>query len=154
MCYCGLRRGCCYAELAAILAADVVGYSKLAGSDEERVLARLRALRSDLIDPTTAVHHGRVVKRTGDGSIIEFRSVVDAVRCAIEVQNGMVERNSGLPPERRIEFRVGIHLGDVVEESDGDLMGTASTLPRAWKAFAHRTASVSPRMLIGKCVIA
>src|SRR6516162_6679547 len=110
-------------KLAAILAADVAGYSKLAGSDEERVLARLRALRSDLIDPTTAVHHGRVVKRTGDGSIIEFRSVVDAVRCAIEVQNGMVERNSGLPPERRIEFRVGIHLGDVVEESDGDLMG-------------------------------
>jgi class 3 adenylate cyclase len=110
-------------KLAAILAADVVGYSKLAGSDEERTLARLRALRSDLIDPTIAVHHGRVVKRTGDGSIIEFRSVVDAVRCAIEVQNGMVERNAGLPPERRIEFRVGIHLGDVVEESDGDLMG-------------------------------
>jgi TolB-like protein/class 3 adenylate cyclase len=110
-------------KLAAILAADVVGYSKLAGSDEERTLARLRALRSDLIDPTIAVHNGRVVKRTGDGSIIEFRSVVDAVRCAIEVQNGMVERNAGLPPERRIEFRVGIHLGDVVEESDGDLMG-------------------------------
>ena len=69
------------------------------------------------------MHNGRVVKRTGDGSIIEFRSVVDAVRCAIEVQNGMVERNAGLPPERRIEFRVGIHVGDVVEESDGDLMG-------------------------------
>ena len=84
---------------------------------------RLRALRSDLIDPSIAVHHGRMVKRTGDGSIIEFRSVVDAVRCAIEVQNGMVERNAGLPPERRIEFRMGIHLGDVVEESDGDLMG-------------------------------
>ena len=101
----------------------MVGYSRLAGSDEDRILARLRALRSDLIEPTIAVHHGRVVKRTGDGSIIEFRSVVDAVRCAIEVQNGMVERNTGLPPERRIEFRVGIHLGDVVEESDGDLMG-------------------------------
>jgi adenylate cyclase len=110
-------------KLAAILAADIAGYSRLAGSDEERTLARLRALRSDLIDPTIAVHHGRVVKRTGDGSIIEFRSVVDAVRCAIEVQNGMVERNAGLPPERRIEFRVGIHLGDVVEEGDGDLMG-------------------------------
>jgi TolB-like protein/class 3 adenylate cyclase len=110
-------------KLVAILAADVVGYSRLAGSDEDRTLARLRALRSDLIDPTIAVHHGRVVKRTGDGSIVEFRSVVDAVRCAIEVQNGMVERNAGLPPERRIEFRVGIHLGDVVEESDGDLMG-------------------------------
>jgi TolB-like protein len=85
--------------------------------------SRLRALRSDLIDPTIAVHHGRVVKRTGDGALVEFRSVVDAVRCAIEVQSGMVERNAGLPPERRIEFRIGIHLGDVVEESDGDLMG-------------------------------
>ena len=110
-------------KLAAILASDVVGYSRLAGSDEDRILARLRALRSDLIDPIIAVHHGRVVKRTGDGAIVEFRSVVDAVRCAIEVQDGMVERNAGLPPERRIEFRIGIHLGDVVEESDGDLMG-------------------------------
>ena len=110
-------------KLAAILAADVAGYSKLAGSDEDRTLARLRGLRSDLIDPAIAAHHGRVVKRTGDGVLIEFRSVVDAVRCAIEMQNGMVERNAGLPPERRIEFRVGIHLGDVVEESDGDLMG-------------------------------
>jgi adenylate cyclase len=88
-------------KLAAIVAADVAAYSKLAGADEERTLARLRAL---LVDPTIAVHHGRVVKRTGDGSIIEFRSVVDAVRCAIEVQDGMVERNAGLPPERRIEL--------------------------------------------------
>jgi adenylate cyclase len=110
-------------KLAAILVADVVGYSRLAGTDEDRTLSRLRGLRSDLIDPAIAAHRGRVVKRTGDGSIIEFRSVVDAVRCAIEVQNGMVERNAGLLPERRIEFRVGIHLGDVVEESDGDLMG-------------------------------
>jgi TolB-like protein len=110
-------------KLAAILAADVAGYSKLTAADEERTLARLRALRSDLIDPTIALHHGRVVKRTGDGVLVEFRSVVDAVRCAVEVQNGMLERNAGLPPERRIEFRVGIHLGDVVEESDGDLMG-------------------------------
>ena len=110
-------------KLAAILVSDVVGYSRLAGTDADRILARLRALRSDLIDPTIAVHNGRVVKRTGDGSLVEFRSVVDAVRCAIEVQNGMVERNAGLPPERRIEFRVGIHLGDVVEENDGDLMG-------------------------------
>jgi adenylate cyclase len=110
-------------KLAAILAADVVGYSRLAGADEDRTLSRLRGLRSDLVDPAIAAHHGRVVKRTGDGILIEFRSVVDAVRCAIEVQNGMVERNAGVPPERRIEFRVGIHLGDVVEESDGDLMG-------------------------------
>ena len=110
-------------KIAAILVSDIVGFSRLAGADEDRILARLRALRSDLIDPTIALHHGRIVKRTGDGSLIEFRSVVDAVRCAIEVQNGMVERNAGLPPERRIEFRIGIHLGDVVEESDGDLMG-------------------------------
>src|SRR6516225_4283992 len=110
-------------KLAAILAADVVGFSRLTGADEDRTLARLRALRSDLIDPTMAVHHGRVVKRTGDGALVEFRSVVDAVRCAIEVQNGMIERNAGLPPERRIDFRIGIHLGDIVEESDGDLMG-------------------------------
>ena len=110
-------------KLAAILVADVVGYSRLAGADEDRTLSRLRGLRSDLIDPAIDAHHGRVVKRTGDGILIEFRSVVDAVRCAIEVQNGLVERNAGLPPERRIEFRVGIHLGDVVEEADGDLMG-------------------------------
>ena len=89
-------------KLAAILVSDVVGYSRLAGTDEDRILARLRALRSDLIDPIVAVHNGRVVKRTGDGSIVEFRSVVDAVRCAIEVQNGMVERNAGLPPERQL----------------------------------------------------
>src|SRR5580698_9079203 len=110
-------------KLAAILVSDVAGYSRLAGADEDRTLARLRTLRSDLIDPIISVHHGRIVKRTGDGSIIEFRSVVDAVRCAIEVQHGMIERNAGVPPERRIEFRIGIHLGDVVEESDGDLMG-------------------------------
>ena len=86
-------------KIAAILVADVVGYSRLAGADEEGTLARLRALRSDLIDPAVAAHHGRIVKRTGDGSIIEFRSVVDAVRCAIEMQNGMVERNAAVPPD-------------------------------------------------------
>ena len=110
-------------KLVAILVSDVVGYSRLAGADEDRTLARLRALRSDLIDPTIAVHNGRVVKRTGDGSIVEFRSAVDAVRCAIELQNAMVERNAGVPWDRRIEFRLGVHVGDVVEESDGDLMG-------------------------------
>ena len=110
-------------KIAAILVSDVVGYSRLTGADEDRILARLRALRSDLIDPTIAVHHGRIVKRTGDGAIVEFRSVVDAVNCAIEVQRAMVERNAGVAPDKRIEFRIGIHLGDVVEESDGDLMG-------------------------------
>jgi TolB-like protein/class 3 adenylate cyclase len=110
-------------KLAAILVADIVGYSRLAGADEDRILARLRALRSDLIDPAIEVHNGRIVKRTGDGVLVEFRSVVDAVRCAIEMQNGLAERNAGVPADRRIEFRIGVHLGDVVEEGDGDLMG-------------------------------
>src|SRR6202790_1649718 len=110
-------------KLVAILAADVVGYSRLAGADEDRTLTRLRALRGDLIDPAIEANHGRVVKQTGDGILVEFRSVVDAVRCAIEVQNGMVERNAGVPEDRRVVFRIGVHLGDVVEESDGDLMG-------------------------------
>jgi adenylate cyclase len=104
-------------------------------ADEDRTLARLRALRSDLIDPTIAVHHGRVVKRTGDGVIIEFRSVVDAVRCAVEVQTGMIERNAGLSSNRRIDFRIGVHLGDVVEEADGDLMGDGI---KAWKVSPPR----------------
>jgi adenylate cyclase len=124
-------------KLAAILCSDVVGYSRLAGMDEDRILARLRALRSDLIDPTIAVHHGRIVKRTGDGSIVEFRSVVDAVRCAIEVQNAMVERNAGVPADRRITFRIGIHLGDVVEESDGDLMGDGVNIAARLEGIAQ-----------------
>ena len=123
-------------KIAAILVADVVGYSRLAAADEVRTLSRLRGLRSDLIDPAIAAHHGRIVKRTGDGSLIEFRSVVDAVRCAIEVQNGLIERNVGLQPERRIEFRVGIHLGDVVEESDGDLMGDGVNIAARLEAIA------------------
>src|ERR1700674_4249422 len=139
-------------KLAAILAADVVGFSRMTGADEDRTLARLRALRSDLIDPTIAVHNGHVFKRTGDGILIEFRSVVDAVRCAIEVQNGMVERNAGLPPERRIEFRVGIHLGDVVEESDGDLMGDSVNIAARLKALLIRAVSVFPRTPTVKCV--
>jgi class 3 adenylate cyclase/TolB-like protein len=123
-------------KLAAILVADVVGFSRLAGADEDRTLARLKGVRSDLVDPAVAAHHGRIVKRTGDGSIIEFRSVVDAVRCAIEVQSGMVERNAGLKPERRIEFRIGVHLGDVVEESDGDLMGDGVNIAARLEAIA------------------
>ncbi len=110
-------------KLAAILAADVVGFSRMVGADEDRILARLRTLRSDVIDPTIDLHKGRVVKRMGDGVLVEFRSVVDAVRCAIEVQTAMIERNAGLPEDRRITFRIGIHLGDIVEEADGDLMG-------------------------------
>jgi TolB-like protein len=124
-------------KLAAILVSDVVGYSRLAGADEDRILARLRTLRSDLIDPTTAVHHGRIVKRTGDGSIIEFRSVVDAVNCAIEVQRALVERNAEVAPDKRIEFRIGIHLGDVVEESDGDLMGDGVNIAARLEGVAN-----------------
>ena len=124
-------------KIAAILCSDVVGYSRLAGADEDRILARLRALRSDLIDPTIAVHRGRIVKRTGDGSIVDFRSVVDAVRCAIEVQNAMAERNAGVPPERQIVFRIGIHLGDVVEESDGDLMGDGVNIAARLEGIAQ-----------------
>ena len=91
-------------RLAAILVSDVVGYSRLVGADEDRTLARLRTLRSDLIDPTVAIHNGRIVKRTGDGSIAEFRSAVDAVRCAVELQNAMVDRNAGVPDTSRSSF--------------------------------------------------
>src|SRR5262249_51552030 len=112
-------------KLAAILAADVVGYSRLLGSVADRTLARSVSLRVPPMDPTIAVHNGRVIKRMGDGILIELRSGVDDVNCAVEVQNGMVERNAGLPEDRSIMFRVGIHTGDVVEESDGDLMGDA-----------------------------
>ena len=124
-------------KLVAILAADVVSYSTLAGADEERILARLRTLRSDLIDPTIAVHHGRVVERTGDGAIVEFRSAVDALRCALEVQNAMVERNSGVPENRHIVFRIGVHVGDVVEEADGDLMGDAVNIAARLESVAE-----------------
>ncbi|HEX9169909.1 MAG TPA: adenylate/guanylate cyclase domain-containing protein [Roseiarcus sp.] len=124
-------------KIAAILAADVVGFSRLAGADEEGILARLRALRTDLTDPAIAGRHGRVVKRTGDGLIVKFRSVVDAVRCAIEIQNGMLERNAGVAPDRRIEFRIGVHLGDVVEEPDGDLMGDGVNIAARIESIAE-----------------
>jgi adenylate cyclase len=109
-------------KLAAILAADVVGYSRLTGIDEEGTLKRLRNLRRELIDPAVSIHRGRIVKTTGDGILIEFSSVVDAVRCALDVQRGMDSRNSDFPAEQRIEFRVGINLGDVVVEGE-DLLG-------------------------------
>ena len=137
-------------KLAAILVADVVGYTRLAGADEDRILARLRTLRSDLIDPTIAVHHGHIVKRTGDGSIVEFRSVVDAVNCAIEVQRAMAERNAEVAPDKRIEFRIGIHLGDVVEESDGDLMGDGVNIAARLEGIASRGRSVCPRTPIAR----
>src|ERR1700734_1744765 len=124
-------------KIAAILVADVVGYSRLAGADEDRTLSRLRALRSDLIDPAVADHDGRIVKRTGDGLIAEFRSVVEAVRCAIAMQNGLIGHNVGVTDDRRIDFRIGIHLGDVVEEADGDLMGHGVNIAARLEGIAN-----------------
>ena len=109
-------------RLAAILAADVAGYSRLIGSDETGTLQRLRAIRGELIDPTIAAHHGRLVKTTGDGLLVEFSSVVDALRSATEIQAGMAEPNSSVPQNERIEFRIGINVGDIVVE-DGDIFG-------------------------------
>jgi len=109
-------------RLAAILAADVAGYSRLMGRDEAGTLARLKALRRELIDPMVAEHKGRIVKTTGDGLLIEFPSVVEAVACAITVQSGMGSRNAATPEDRRIEFRVGINSGDIIVE-DGDIHG-------------------------------
>jgi TolB-like protein len=109
-------------RLAAILAADVAGYSRLMGADEEGTLARLKAHRRELIDPKISEHRGRIVKTTGDGLLVEFSSVVDALRCATEIQRGMAEGNSVVPADGQIEFRIGIHQGDVVVE-DGDIFG-------------------------------
>jgi adenylate cyclase len=110
-------------KLTTILAADVVGYSRLASADEEGTVSRLRALRQELVDPLVTANGGRVFKETGDGRLAEFASVVGAVRCALNVQRAMTARNANIAPDKRIEFRVGIHLGDVIVESDGDLMG-------------------------------
>ena len=137
-------------KLAAVLAADVVGFSRLTGVDEDRTLARLRALRSDLVDPTIAVHNGRVVKRTGDGAIVEFRSVVDAVRCAIEIQNAMVERNAGVPKSGASSFASAFTSATWSRSPTATLWAMASTSPRAWKASHSRAQSVSPKMPIGR----
>jgi adenylate cyclase len=109
-------------RLAAILAADVAGYSRLMGTDEEGVLARLKAARKSLVDPTIAAHRGRIVKTTGDGMLVEFASAVDAARWAVEVQRGMVEQNAAVPQAKRIEFRIGIHVGDIIVD-DNDIFG-------------------------------
>jgi adenylate cyclase len=109
-------------RLAAILAADVAGYSRLIEADEEGTLARLKALRAELIDPKIASHRGRIVETTGDGLLVEFSSVVDALRCAAQVQAAMADSNAPFPPDRRIEFRIGVNVGDIVVE-DGDIFG-------------------------------
>jgi adenylate cyclase len=109
-------------RLAAILAADVAGSCRLIGIDEEGTLAQLKALRKTLFDPKITDHRGRIVKNTGDGALVEFASVVDAVRCADEIQRGMAEQNTDVPQDKRIEFRIGIHVGDIIIEDD-DIFG-------------------------------
>jgi class 3 adenylate cyclase len=109
-------------RLAAILAADVAGYSRLMGEDEVATLRALKAHRRDLIDPTIARHHGRIVKTTGDGMLVEFASIVDAVGCAVSIQRGMIDRNEDVPPDRRLIFRIGINIGDIIIEG-GDIFG-------------------------------
>jgi TolB-like protein len=122
-------------RLAAILAADVAGYSRLMGANEEGTLERLKGLRRELLDPKIAEHHGRIVKTTGDGMLVEFASVVDAVRCAVEVQQAMPERNTGIAADSRIELRIGINLGDVIVEGD-DLYGDGVNIAARIEALA------------------
>ena len=122
-------------RLAAILAADVAGYSRLMGADEEGTLAALKAIRRELADPKIKEHRGRIVKTTGDGLLLEFASVVDAVRCAVEVQREMAERNTGVPPDRRIEFRMGINVGDIIRDGR-DIYGDGVNIAARLEALA------------------
>src|SRR5712675_1412404 len=122
-------------RLAAILAADVAGYSRLIEADEEGTLSRLKALRAEVIHPKIAEHHGRIVKTTGDGLLVEFASVVDAVRCAVAVQQAMPERNASVAADNRIELRIGINLGDVIVEGD-DLYGDGVNIASRIEALA------------------
>ena len=124
-------------RLAAIFAGDVAGYSRLMGQDEAGTLARLRALRRELTDPKIAEHKGRIVKTTGDGLLVEFPSVVEAVACAVAIQRGMSERNAEIPADQRIEFRIGVNLGDVIVE-EGDIHGDGVNI--AARLEAHRRA--------------
>ena len=135
-------------RLTAILAADVAGYSRLMGADEEGTHERLRAHLRELIEPKIAEHHGRIVKNTGDGFLAEFASVVDAVRCAVEVQRGMAERNAAVPADQRIEFRIGINLGDVIAEGE-DIFGDGVNIAARLEALAEPGGiCVSPRCTI------
>jgi adenylate cyclase len=122
--------------LAAILAADVAGYSRLIGAEEDGTLERLKALRRELLDPKIAEHKGRLVKTTGDGLLIEFGSVVDALRCAVDVQREMTGRNTAVPPGNRIELRIGINVGDIVVE-DGDIFGDGVNVAARLEALAE-----------------
>ena len=123
-------------RLAAILAADVAGYSRLMGADEERTHERLKAHLQELVDPKIKEHRGRIVKNTGDGFLAEFASVVDAVRCAVEIQRGMAEREPEMSEERRIRFRIGVNLGDVIVE-DHDIFGNGVNIAARLEALAE-----------------
>jgi class 3 adenylate cyclase len=123
-------------RLTAILAADVAGYSRLMGADEEGTHERLKAHLGELVNPKIAEHGGRIVKNTGDGFLAEFQSVVDAVKCAVEVERGMAQRNVATPPEKRIEFRVGINLGDVIAE-ENDIFGDGVNVAARLEALAE-----------------
>jgi adenylate cyclase len=123
-------------RLTAILAADVAGYSRLMGADEEGTLAALKAIWRELSDPKIKQHHGRIVKTTGDGLLVEFGSVVDAVRCAVEVQDAMAVRNAETPADRRIEFRIGINLGDIIRDR-GDIFGDGVNIAARLEALAE-----------------
>jgi adenylate cyclase len=123
-------------RLAAILAADVAGYSRLMGGDEEGTLERLKEPRRDLVDSKIAEHDGRIVKTTGDGLLVEFASVVDAVRCAVDIQRNMAERNAGVPADRRIAYRIGINVGDIIID-DGDIFGDGVNIAARLEALAE-----------------
>jgi Dienelactone hydrolase family/Adenylate and Guanylate cyclase catalytic domain len=123
-------------RLAAVLAADVAGYSRLMGIDEEGTLARLKAVRKALVDPTIAAHHGRIVKTTGDGMLVEFASAVDAARCSVEVQRAMVEQNATVPQDQMIQFRIGIHVGDIISD-DNDIFGEGVNIAARLESIAE-----------------
>ena len=123
-------------RLAAVLAADVAGYSRLMGADEEGTLARLKAVRKVVVDPAIASHRGRIVKTTGDGMLIEFASAVDAVRGAVEVQRSMAEQNAAVPQDHRIEFRIGIHVGDIIFD-DNDIFGDGVNIAARLEGIAE-----------------
>ncbi len=129
-------------RLAAILATDVAGYSRLMGADEEGTLAHLKAHRRQLVDPKIKEHRGRIVKTTGDGMLVEFPSVVDAVRCAVEIQRAMIDRNAEIPEDQRITFRIGVNLGDVIIDGD-DIYGDGVNIAARLEALAEPGASAS-----------
>jgi adenylate cyclase len=144
-------------RLTAILAADVAGYSRLMGADEEGVLARLKVVRKSLVDPAITAHRGRIVKTTGDGMLAEFASAVDAARCAVEVQRGVAGQNIDVPVDGRIEFRIGIHVGDIIFD-DNDIFGEGVKIAARLEGIAEpggvRISDDAQRQIRGKVDIA